>query len=121
MSDDPRGARLWGIDVDRVTALSWVFGSAMAALAGVLISPFIIFTPFTLTLIVVNSFAAALIGRLQSLTFTAAGAILLGVVQQVPSAFGAAGSAWQQLITFVVVVLALGILFRPGVRALRTV
>jgi branched-subunit amino acid ABC-type transport system permease component len=121
VSDDPRSARLWGIDVDRVTALSWVLGSAMAAVAGVLITPFILFTPFTLTLIVVNSFAAALLGRLQSLTFTVAGAMLLGVAQQVPSAFGAAGSANQQLVTFVVVLLALAVLFRPGVRALRTV
>ncbi|HEV7677963.1 MAG TPA: branched-chain amino acid ABC transporter permease [Candidatus Dormibacteraeota bacterium] len=121
VSDDPRGARLWGINVDRVTALSWVIGSAMAALAGVLITPFILFTPFTLTLIVVNSFAAALLGRLQSLTFTVAGAMALGVGQQVPSAFGAAGTATAQLVTFGVVLLALAVLFRPGVRALRTV
>jgi branched-chain amino acid transport system permease protein len=121
VSDDPRGARLWGINVDRVTALSWVIGSAMAALAGVLITPFILFTPFTLTLIVVNSFAAALFGRLQSLTYTVVGAMILGIAQQVPAAFGAAGSSWQQLITFAMVLLALAVLFRPGVRILRTV
>ena len=119
VSDDARGARLWGINVDRVTALSWVIGSAMAALAGVLITPFILFTPFTLTLIVVNSFAAALLGRLQSLTFTVIGAMVLGVAQQVPAAFGAAGTASAQAVTFVVVLLALAVLFRPGVRALR--
>jgi len=121
VSDDPRGARLWGIDVDRVTALSWVIGSAMAAVAGVLITPFILFTPFTLTLVVVNAFAAALLGRLQSLTFTVAGALLLGVVEEVPVTFGASGSAARQAVTFVVVLLALGVLFRPGTRALRTV
>jgi branched-chain amino acid transport system permease protein len=121
VADDPRGARLWGINVDRVTALSWIIGSGMAAAAGVLISPFILFTPFTLTLIVVNSFAAALLGRLQSLTFTVVGALVLGVLEQVPVMFGAAGSASKQAVTFIVVLLALGILFRPGTRALRTV
>jgi len=121
VSDDPRGARLWGVNVDRVTALSWIIGSGMAAVAGVLISPFILFTPFTLTLIVVNSFAAALLGRLQSLTFTVVGALLLGIAEQVPVIFGAAGSASKQAVTFVVVLLALAILFRPGTRALRTV
>jgi branched-chain amino acid transport system permease protein len=121
VSDDPRGARLWGINVDRVTALSWVIGSAMAAVAGVLITPFILFTPFTLTLIVFNSFAAALLGRLQSLTFTVAGALLLGIAEEVPVTFGASGSAARQTVTFVVVLLALAILFRPGTRALRTV
>src|SRR5205814_1240419 len=37
VADDPQSARLWGISVDRVTAASWMAGSAMAALAGVLI------------------------------------------------------------------------------------
>ena len=121
VSDDPRGARLWGINVDRVTALSWVIGSGMAAIAGVLITPFIKFDPFTLTLIVVASFAAALIGRLQSLTFTVVGAMCLGLAQQIPALFNAGGSANQQAVTFLLVLLALGVLFRPGVRALRTV
>lgn len=121
VSDDPRGARLWGINVDRVTALSWVMGSGMAAIAGVLITPFIKFDPFTLTLVVVASFAAALIGRLQSLTFTVVGAMLLGLAQQIPALFNAGGTANQEAVTFLVVLLALLVLFRPGVRALRTV
>lgn len=121
LSDDPVAARLWGINVNRVSAASWVIGSAMAAVAGVLITPFIIFTPFTLTLIVVNSFAAALLGRLQSLTFTVVGAMVLGVAQQLPALFDAGGTALQQAVTFAVVLVALAVLFRPGVRALRTV
>ena len=121
VSDDPRGARLWGINVDRVTALSWVIGSAMAAVAGVLISPSISFTPFSLTIIVFASFAAALIGRLQSLTFTVVGALLLGLAQQIPALFNAAGTPNQEAVTFLFVLVALAVLFRPGVRAMRTV
>ena len=121
LSDDPAAAQLWGINVNRVSAASWVIGSAMAAIAGVLITPFIIFTPFTLTLIVVNSFAAALLGRLQSLPMTVAGALVLGIAQQLPAVFDAGGSALQQAVTFAVVLLALAVLFRPGQRALRTV
>jgi branched-subunit amino acid ABC-type transport system permease component len=121
VSDDPVAARLWGINVNRVSAASWVIGSAMAAVAGVLITPFIIFTPFSLTLIVVNSFAAALLGRLQSLSFTLVGAILLGIAQQLPAVFNAGGTALEQAVTFGVVLLALAVLFRPGVRGLRTV
>lgn len=121
VSDDARGARLWGIDVDRVTALSWIIGSAMAAVAGVLLTPFIIFTPFSLTLIVVNSFAAALIGRLQSLVFTVIGALFLGVAEQLPATFGYGGAAWHQAVTFAIVLLALSVLFRPGQRAVRAV
>jgi branched-subunit amino acid ABC-type transport system permease component len=98
-----------------------MIGSGMCAVAGVLITPFIKFDPFTLTLIVVSSFAAALIGRLQSLMFTVVGAMLLGLAQQIPALFNVGGTSKQQAVTFLLVLLALGILFRPGVRALRTV
>jgi branched-subunit amino acid ABC-type transport system permease component len=121
VSDDPRSARLWGINVNRVSAMSWVISSGMAAIAGVLITPFIKFDPYTLTLIVVASFGAALIGRLQSLTFTVVGAMVLGLAQQIPALFNVGGTANQQAVTFLVVLLALVILFRPGQRVLRTV
>jgi branched-chain amino acid transport system permease protein len=119
VSDDPQAARLWGIQVDRVTAFSWVLGSAMAAVAGVLITPFITFNPFVLTVIVIFAFAAALIGRLQSLPLTFLGAMVLGVLQTWPAAFGATGTAWQQAANFAVVLVTLAVVYRPGSRALR--
>lgn len=118
VSDDPQAARLWGIHVDRVTAFSWVLGSAMAAIAGVLITPFITFTPFVLTIIVISAFAAALIGRLQSLPFTFLGAMVLGVLQTWPAAFGATGTAWQQVAPFAIVLIALVVFYRKNSRAL---
>lgn len=121
VADDPGAARLWGIRVDRVTAGSWVIGSAMAAIAGVLITPFITFNPFVMTIIVIDALAAALIGRLQSLTLTFAGALILGVLQSWPAAFGATGTGWEEAMTFAIVLVALGVLFRPGTAALRTV
>lgn len=121
VADDPDAARLWGIKVDRVTAGSWVIGSAMAAIAGVLITPFITFNPFVMTVIVIDALAAALIGRLQSLPVTFAGAIVLGVLQSWPAAFGATGTGFEEAATFAIVLVALAVLFRPGVRTLRTV
>jgi branched-subunit amino acid ABC-type transport system permease component len=121
VSDDPHAARLWGIHVDRVTAASWVLGSAMAAVAGVLITPFITFNPFVLTIIVISAFAAALIGRLQSLTLTFVGAIALGVLQSWPGAFGLTGSAWQEAAAFAVMLFALVVIYRPGAPGLRLV
>jgi len=121
VSDDPQAARLWGIRVDRVTAASWVLGSGMAAVAGVLITPFITFTPFVLTIIVISAFAAALLGKLHSLPLTFAGAMALGVLQSWPGAFGLNGTAWQQAAAFVVVLAALLFVFRPGARGLRLV
>src|SRR5258705_5160855 len=53
---DPDAARLWGINVNRVMAVSWIAGSAMGAIAGVLITPRINFDPISLTLVVIDSF-----------------------------------------------------------------
>ena len=121
VSDDPQAARLWGIHVDRVTAASWVLGSAMAAIAGVLITPFITFNPFVLTIIVISAFAAALIGRLQSLPLTFLGAMVLGVLQSWPASFGLTGTAWEEAAAFVILLFALVVVFRPGARGLRLV
>src|SRR6185312_1277834 len=76
VADDPEAARLWGINVNRVMAVSWVAGSAMGAIAGVLITPRINFDPISLTIVVIDAFTAALIGRLTSLPWTVVGAIL---------------------------------------------
>src|SRR5205823_6627830 len=81
VADDPQAARLWGVNVNRVTAASWMAGSAMAAVAGVLITPLINFDTFSLTVVVIDAFTAALIGRLTSLPWTVVGAMFLGLAQ----------------------------------------
>lgn len=120
VADDPDAARLWGIRVDRVTAASWALGSALGALAGVLITPTINFSPVGLTVLVIDAFAAALIGRLQSLPLTCLGAVLLGMAQTYPGAFWSNSGA-PEVATFVLVLATLAILFRPGVQGLRRV
>jgi branched-subunit amino acid ABC-type transport system permease component len=118
VADDPESARLWGVNVNRVTAASWMVGSAMAAIAGVLITPLISFTTFALTLIVIDAFTAALIGRLQSLPLTVVGAVFLGLAQTYPRAFVSnAGSG--EVATFALVIITLLVLFRPGASRVR--
>ena len=118
VADDPVAARLWGVNVNRVTAASWMAGSAMAALAGVLITPMVNFTTFALTLIVIDAFTAALIGRLASLPMTVVGAMFLGIAQTYPRAFSN-NAGISQLVTFILVLVVLGVLFRPGSRKVR--
>jgi branched-subunit amino acid ABC-type transport system permease component len=118
VADDPASARLWGVNVNLVTAASWAVGSAMAAVAGVLITPMINFTTFALTLIVIDAFAAALIGRLSSLPATVIGAILLGLAQTYPRAF-VSNSGMGEVVTFALVLGTLAILFRPGAARVR--
>jgi branched-subunit amino acid ABC-type transport system permease component len=120
VADNPDTARLWGISVNRVTAASWMVGSAMAAVAGVLITPLIAFDTYSLTVVVIYAFTAALIGRLASLPLTVAGGFFLGLAQTYPRMFSSK-SGTADLVTFALVLLTLGVLFRPGGRKVRVV
>src|SRR3954468_2307776 len=111
----PDAARLWGIDVNRVMAVSWVAGSAMGAIAGVLITPRINFDPISLTIVVIDAFTAALIGRLTSLPWTVVGAMFLGLAETYPRIFSSNAGAGHA-VTFALVLVTLAILFRPGAR-----
>ncbi|NLV79016.1 MAG: ABC transporter permease [Rhodococcus sp.] len=79
--DDPDLLRLNGHDPDRLAALSWVMGSTLAVLAGILITPINGGTleANMLTLLVIDAFAAAMFGRLRSIPRTFAGALFLGL------------------------------------------
>lgn len=120
VADDPEAARLWGINVNRVMAVSWVAGSAMGAVAGVLITPRINFDPISLTIVVIDAFTAALIGRLTSLPWTVAGAMFLGLAETYPRIFSS-NAGTGQAVTFALVLLTLAILFRPGARIVQRI
>jgi len=85
VADDPSTARILGIKVDRVNAAAWAMGSGLAAIAGILLSQKgkVPLDTYSLTLVVIFSFAAALSGGLVSLPKAFAAAIALGVVQSV--------------------------------------
>ena len=85
VSDNATTAALWGVRVDAVGAVSWVLGSVIAAIAGILITPFINFDTTSLTLLVVDSLAAALIGGLVSLPLTVLGGFILGLLETYPT------------------------------------
>jgi branched-chain amino acid transport system permease protein len=84
VSDNPISAALWGVRVDYVGAVSWMLGSLVAAVAGILITPFINFDTTSLTLLIVDSLAAALIGGLVSLPLTVLGGFVLGLLETYP-------------------------------------
>ncbi len=68
-----------GVRLGRVSMLSWALGFSLAALAGILLAPTLQLSVTTLTLLVVDAYAAAMIGRLKSLPMTYAGALALGL------------------------------------------
>ena len=80
-------AALSGIRVKWVTAASWALGGATGAVAGMLVAPSLGLNSYILTLLVIQAFAAALTGRLESLALALAGGVGLGVVTAVASTY----------------------------------
>jgi branched-subunit amino acid ABC-type transport system permease component len=80
--DDPDLLQLNGHNPERLAGLAWALGSTLAVLAGLLITPIGggALEANALTLLVIDAFAAAMFGRLRSISRTFAGAIVLGLV-----------------------------------------
>jgi len=79
--DNPEICAIKGVSPNQVTAASWALGSMLAGLAAILIAPGLNLEVNTLSLLVVAAYSCAVVGRLQSLPLTFAGALALGVGQ----------------------------------------
>ncbi|MEY2434638.1 MAG: hypothetical protein QOC92_4363, partial [Acidimicrobiaceae bacterium] len=77
--DDRKLAMLNGARPDRSAMLAWAIGCSLAALSGILAAPDQGLSHTTLTLLIVNAYAAAMIGRLRNLPLTFLGAVILGL------------------------------------------
>ncbi|MCK9248047.1 MAG: ATP-binding cassette domain-containing protein [Solirubrobacteraceae bacterium] len=71
---------LAGTSPVRTRRLAWMVGTSLAAASGVLFAPVLQLDPVLLTLLVVQAFGAAAIGRFTSLPWTFAGGLLIGVL-----------------------------------------
>lgn len=80
--DDPELASLNGVRSTAMGRISWMIGFSLAGLGGVLFAGGQNLNAFVLTLLVLNAYGAAMVGRLTSLPMTFAGALLLGLIQE---------------------------------------
>lgn len=81
-------ARVVGIDVTKMGLLAFGIGGALGGLAGVLITPVQQVTFDTDVTLIVNGFAAAVLGGLLRPAVTLAGGLLLGVAQTLVAGYG---------------------------------
>lgn len=81
MAEDPVAARLLGVSPERVSRVTWGLSAVLAGLAGILVTPLLVLNPWQMTLIMVTSYGAALLGGFMSLPLALAGGLLIGVVQ----------------------------------------
>ncbi len=81
--DSPASASNSGINTSLVTAGSWMIGTLLAGLSGVLLAPILGLEQTSFTLLIIASFAAVVVARMTSLPLAFGGAMLLGLAQEI--------------------------------------
>jgi branched-chain amino acid transport system permease protein len=110
VSFDHKTAGLMGIPVDRVIALTFMLGSALAAGAGILYAiKDTLVQPLMGVTIGLKAFVAAVIGGIGHVPGAVVGALCLGLVEEFVVAYG--GSTWRDAVAFGFLIVVL--LFRP--------
>lgn len=109
-SQDREMANLLGIDTDRVIAMTFVLGAALAAVAGVLVGLYYgLINPFIGFIAGIKAFTAAVLGGIGSIPGAMLGGILLGLTESFTSAY--LSTEYKDVVAFALLVLVL--LFRP--------
>lgn len=116
--DNRELAALNGASPARLSMVSWALGSSMAALAGIFLAEELsALSVQPLTLLIVDAFAAAIIGRLRSLPLTYVGGIVIGLAFSFQENFLNWGGRWSTASTAIpTIILFLALLFLPQAR-----
>src|SRR5262245_6267276 len=112
-------AGLMGVNINTVIAVTFVIGSALAAVAGIMVSAYYgiahYFMGFMLGL---KAFTAAVLGGIGNIAGAMLGGVLLGVIETLSAGYtgpltgGFFGSHYQDVFAFLVLILVL--VFRPS-------
>jgi branched-chain amino acid transport system permease protein len=118
-SQNPEVAGLMGVNINTVISITFVIGSALAAVAGIMVAAYYgiahYFMGFMLGL---KAFTAAVLGGIGNLAGAMLGGLLLGVIESLGAGYigpltgGFLGSHYQDVFAFVVLILVL--VFRPS-------
>jgi branched-chain amino acid transport system permease protein len=87
IASDAFAARLVGVPLDRVLAVAWGFGVALAAAAAVLAAPSATLTPTMMDTVAVYGFIAAVVGGFGTVTGAIAGGLTVGVADELCKAY----------------------------------
>jgi branched-chain amino acid transport system permease protein len=105
VSTDREVAALMGVNPERVNLLGFGLGCALAGAAGVILTPIFPVTPNIGVGVSLTAFVVVVLGGMGSFLGCLVGGILLGVVENLGSAY--ISSAYKQLFSFVILIVVL--------------
>lgn len=109
-SQDREMAELNGINTRRLNMLSFGLGCALAAAAGVILSPVFPVTPTAGVPVALTAFVVVVLGGMGSMWGCVAGGLILGLVENLGAAFVSTG--YKHVFMFAILILVL--LVRPS-------
>ena len=107
---NPRAAMLMGINVNRVVAIAFAISTVFAAVAGLLIAPLFSVNAEMGMLFGLKAFAVAILGGISSAGGVFAAGLIFGLTEALITLYF--GSAFTQIFTFALVIVALAV--RPN-------
>ena len=93
-----------GISVNQSFSITWAISFVVAAVAGILMAP-VVFLSTHMGLVVINGFAAAILGGWGSIPGSIIGGMLLGIIDNVAPLY--LPSQIKNIVTFMVIFIVL--------------
>ncbi len=119
VAENPHAAQLMGVNVNRVISVTFMIGSALAAVAGLMVSANYGLAHYYMGFLLgLKAFTAAVLGGIGNLRGAMLGGLLLGLIESLGAGYigditgGFMGSQYQDVFAFMVLIAVL--LFRPS-------
>jgi sulfate-transporting ATPase len=106
VAENQRGAAALGISPWHVSLVNWSVGAMLAALAGILLSPFTSLQVSLCTVLIIPALAAALVGEMRSFPITVLAGLAIGVAQSEITRY-VSTPGWSTAVPFVVIALVM--------------
>ncbi len=119
VAENQHAAQLMGVDVNRVISITFMIGSALAAVAGLMVSANYGLAHYYMGFLLgLKAFTAAVLGGIGNLRGAMLGGLLLGLIESLGAGYigditgGFMGSQYQDVFAFLVLIAVL--VFRPS-------
>ena len=107
VAENRRAAASVGWSAPRIELYNWMIGGALSALAGVFLAPITGLKASTLSLLVIPSLAAALIGGFSSFTLTVVGGLIIGIAESELSRYNGDIPGISRAVPFLIIVVVM--------------